>query len=473
MYFGFENEDLMGKRVCNITYRQLVNLGAVLPYEVLVLAVNQEDIKNFISSNTWVRDEMFMENEQVQSRFVASIIAADKAFKRGYTKRLLSFHSRNEYAKNFEKTMINLQNSNIFTSFKDLDFIGRCQGGQADVNKSLLDLLSDSNMGIVSNARVLTEGVNTPAIDTVIFCDPKTSAADVAQGISRSIRLMMGKEIARVIIPVITNEEGQIDQPQFKPMIDILDFIASFDEALFEEINIIPQSQGRIRIVSSRIINTNELEIDGFSVEEFYNEVSLTIWNRVKSQNGFWDKESCKEVCVSLNTVIEMQQLYPTVYMKLRANNYAWWDYCAPHIERNVGLTEEECAEICNNFKGSYTEFFKDYRNIVLRFYGLAEMKNETRSAKDFLDQYTSHMERNRIDYKNNNNQFFINLLSQYKSKKEVRENEEPSLVRALKKWPHLKEAFDYYNNLPATSPGLKIGNRRGGGWTKKKYLSS
>ena len=50
MYFGFENEELMGKQICNITYRQLVKLGAVLPYEILVLTVNSEDIKNFISS---------------------------------------------------------------------------------------------------------------------------------------------------------------------------------------------------------------------------------------------------------------------------------------------------------------------------------------------------------------------------------------------------------------------------------------
>lgn len=449
MYFGFENEELMGKQICNITYRQLVKLGAVLPYEILVLTVNSEDIKNFISSNTWVRDEMFMENEQVQSRFVASIIAADKAFERGYTKRLLTFHSRNTHAENFEKAMITLQNHNVFTSFKDLDFIGRCQGSQADTNKSLLDLLSDSNMGIISNARVLTEGVSVPAIDTVMFCDPKTSASDVAQGFSRAIRLMEGKEIARIIIPVIINEEGQIDHPQFQPMIDILDFIASHDEALYEEINIIPQSQGRTRIVSSRIINTDELEIDGFSVNDFYNEISLSIWNRVKSQNDFWDKEACKDVCVNLTTVTQIQQQYPTVYMKLRLNDFAWWDYCAPHIERNVGLTEEECAKICADFKGPYSEFFKNYHNIIMRFYSFAEYKNENRSAMDFINLYTTHMDRSRINFKNSTSEFFIDLMSKYKNKQELRENVTNSFTKNLKKWSHLKEAFDYYNNLP------------------------
>jgi hypothetical protein len=317
-------------------------------------------------------------------------------------------------------------------------------------------------MGTISNARVLTEGVSIPAIDSVLFCDPKTSAADTAQGFSRAIRLMSGKEIARIIIPVIWNEEDQIDQPQFQPMIDIMDYVANYDKTLWEEINIIPQTQGRTRIVSSRIINTTELEIEGVDINEFYNEISLAVWNRVKSQNDFWDKEACKEVCTPLTTVTQIQQQYPTVYMKLRENNFAWWDYCAPHIERNVGLSEEECAVICANFKGSYSDFFKNYHHIIMRFYAFAEMKGETRSAMDFINLYTTHMDRNRIDYKNSTSQFFIDFLSKYKNKKEVRENEKPSLVMALKKWPHLKEAFDYYNNLPSTPSGLKLGQKLG-----------
>lgn len=468
MYFGFENEDLMGKRICNITYRQLVNLDAVLPYEVLVLTVNQEDIKNFISSNTWVRDEMFMENEQVQSRFVASIIAADKAFKRGYTKRLLSFHSRNEHAKNFEKAMITLQNSNVFTSFKNLDFIGRCQGGQADTNKSLLDLLGDFNMGVISNARVLTEGVNTPAIDTVIFCDPKTSATDVAQGISRSIRLMIGKEIARVIIPVVINEEGQIDQPQFQPMIDILDFIASHDEALFEEINIIPQSQGRTRIVGSRIINTDELEIDGFSIEEFYNEVSLAVWNRVKSKNGYWDdEERLEEFCADKNSRSELTHM-DAALRRLEANDYYLWKKLAPHIplpnkKRTWEEKEAEIAEVALNYTGTYTQFIEDHPEVIKVCHSIAEMVSSPyNKGSELISKYCSHMDRGRVDFKNSTSLFWINLLSQYKNKQEVRKNEKTSLVSNLKKWPHLKEAFDYYNNLPSGTPGIKLGQKLG-----------
>ena len=104
MIFGFENEELMGQRVGNVTYRQLVDLGAVKPYEVVLMRVSREDIKQFLNANIWVRDENYFQSEEVQTRFIASIILADKAFKRGYTNRLLTFHSRNTHAQNCEKT---------------------------------------------------------------------------------------------------------------------------------------------------------------------------------------------------------------------------------------------------------------------------------------------------------------------------------------------------------------------------------
>ena len=53
MLFGFENEEMMGQRVGTVTYRQLVKLGAVTPYELVVMSVKRDDIKEFINNNTW------------------------------------------------------------------------------------------------------------------------------------------------------------------------------------------------------------------------------------------------------------------------------------------------------------------------------------------------------------------------------------------------------------------------------------
>ena len=203
MIFGFENEEIMGKTIGNpLSYRKLVKLKAITPYEIVLLSVKREDIKQYINDNAWVRSIGYFDDQERQTRFLASIIALDKAYKSGVSKRVISFHSQNDHAKNFENALITLRDNKMFTSFGELDFIGRCEGGQATENKIMLDMLSESESGIISNARVLTEGISIPAIDSVIFCDPKRSVADLIQGISRAIRLFTGKHMARIIMPV-------------------------------------------------------------------------------------------------------------------------------------------------------------------------------------------------------------------------------------------------------------------------------
>jgi hypothetical protein len=470
MYFGFENEEMMGQRVGEVTYRQLVDLGAVTPYELVVMSVKREDIKTFLNANIWVRDENYFDNEELQTRFIASIILADKAYKKGYTNKLLSFHSRNSHAVNFEKAMIHLKSDSLFTSFNDLDFIGRCMGSQANTNKVLLDFLQESKKGVISNARVLTEGVSVPCIDSVLFCDPKTSPVDLAQGISRSIRLYSGKNKAYILLPVIVDEEGNIENDSYQRMIDLLDYLSGFDELLEDEINIVTQSQNRTRIVSSRVINTNELEVEGVNINDFYNELSLQIWSRVKSRNDFWeDEERLREYAANKTTRNELTEI-DAALRRLEANDYNLWKKLAPHIPLpNKGMSEEECAEIALNYKGTYEQFRQDHPEVISRFHGLAEMKStEYTKGSELIAKYCSHMTRDKIQWKTILSEEVIAMIQNCESKKDVRTSQKNSFVMALKRYEHLKPALDFYEALPATPTGLKVGTRRGGGWKLK-----
>lgn len=473
MIFGFENENIMGRRVTNVTYRKLVELGAVTPYEVVLLAVTREDIKSFINSNTWVRDEMFMENEDLQTRFIASIIMADKAFKSGYTKKMLTFHSRNAHATNFEKAIINLQKDKVFTSFEELDFIGRCMGGQTMTNKALLDMLEESNKGIISNARVLTEGVSVPCIDSVLFCDPKTSPVDLAQGISRAIRLYPGKKIAKVFLPVIVDYNGNIEQAAFQQMVDILDLLAGFDEALESEINVAIQSQNRIRMTSNRIINTDEIELDNIDVNEFYNNLSLAFWTRVKSSNGYWDNEErLRQYASDKTTRTELTEI-DAALRRLEANDYQLWKKLCPHIplptkKRTWKEKEDEASKIALNYTGTYSQFREDYPDVISTFHGIAEMASSPYSLGiELINKYCSHMERKRYRWKHTTSDEIIReILSKCKYKSDLKAMGFGSLGQKLKRYAHLKDAYLYYQNIPNAKTGLKVGTRRGGGWT-------
>ena len=56
---------------------------------------------------------------------------------------------------------------------------------------------------IVTNARCLTEGIDVPALDAVIFLEPKQSQIDVIQAVGRVMRRSAHKKVGYVILPVV------------------------------------------------------------------------------------------------------------------------------------------------------------------------------------------------------------------------------------------------------------------------------
>ncbi|MFM6508322.1 MAG: helicase-related protein, partial [Dolichospermum sp.] len=55
---------------------------------------------------------------------------------------------------------------------------------------------------ILSNARCLSEGVDVPALDAVMFLTPRNSVVDVVQSVGRVMRKSEGKKYGYIILPV-------------------------------------------------------------------------------------------------------------------------------------------------------------------------------------------------------------------------------------------------------------------------------
>jgi len=56
---------------------------------------------------------------------------------------------------------------------------------------------------ILTNARCLSEGVDVPALDAVLFLTPRGSQVDVVQSVGRVMRKAPGKELGYIILPVV------------------------------------------------------------------------------------------------------------------------------------------------------------------------------------------------------------------------------------------------------------------------------
>ena len=95
---------------------------------------------------------------------------------------------------------------------------------------------------VLTNARCLSEGVDVPSLDSVIFIHPRNSQVDIVQAVGRVMRKSPGKEMGYVIIPVAISASKEPDEAlnnnkRYKVIWEVLNALRAHDERLDAEIN--------------------------------------------------------------------------------------------------------------------------------------------------------------------------------------------------------------------------------------------
>jgi predicted helicase len=119
-------------------------------------------------------------------------------------------------------------------------------GFDADLRTERLNWLrddTDSNVcRVLTNVRCLSEGVDVPTLDAIIFMHPRKSQIDVVQSVGRVMRLSAGKELGYVILPItvapgISPEKALNDNEKYKVVWQILNALRAHDERFDSTIN--------------------------------------------------------------------------------------------------------------------------------------------------------------------------------------------------------------------------------------------
>jgi hypothetical protein len=107
-----------------------------------------------------------------------------------------------------------------------------------------LKSLENADIGLLANARCLSEGVDVPSLDGIAFIDPKGSQVDIIQAVGRAIRKVRGATTqtkGTIVLPVFIEDgddaEAQIEASNFKPVWDVLKALRSHDEVLAEHLD--------------------------------------------------------------------------------------------------------------------------------------------------------------------------------------------------------------------------------------------
>ena len=246
--FGVEVVDMndekrFGKRFHTLTFGEAIKGDLLTDYRVLIVGVDNERVKEWIEKRRLVSIGTGLATD---ARSLAGQIGLLKAIKDWNLQRLISFHGRVKRAREFSEDIIQVAewlNDDHRPSHKlwadhvsgDMPTISRRQK-----LKRLKNVRNDE-IGLLSNARCLSEGVDVPALDGVAFIDPRRSEIDIIQSVGRAIRLSKNKEMGTIVIPVFI---GQTDVPDkaleasdFKAIWDVVEALKSHDDRLSDELD--------------------------------------------------------------------------------------------------------------------------------------------------------------------------------------------------------------------------------------------
>ena len=131
---------------------------------------------------------------------------------------------------------------------------------------------------MITNARCLTEGVDVPAIDAVLFADPKQSKIDIVQAAGRALRRFEGKDFGYIIVPVIMDEEAENpSNDAFNQIITVISAMGMSDERIIEEFKTIANGKGG----GDKIINFNVPNVVRVKFVDLISNIRLQIWDRL------------------------------------------------------------------------------------------------------------------------------------------------------------------------------------------------
>ena len=233
----------------------------------------------------------------------------------------------------------------------------------------LADDPAEDTCRILSNVRCLSEGVDVPALDAILFMHPRNSQIEVVQSVGRVMRKAEGKEMGYVILPVVirsgANPNTALDNDEnYKVIWQILNALRTHDRGLDRKI-----TQMRAGADVSDKIEVMGLlrDFDGTAIE--VNSINRKKTKETPSIGGGGGGKSDEEVNIDIP---EERQLVLNMFdefaLAIRAKildkcgTRAYW---GDDIARIVGIYTTRITEIINkegDDKTAFTQFLNKIR---------------------------------------------------------------------------------------------------------------
>ena len=274
---SMDDEDIYGDTFSMMTFKEAINADLLTDYKVITIDIKKKEISDFIRENKLVELNGNWAKES-ESRALASMLALRKAMTLFPITNAVSFHSSIERA----KRNLSLQDHITETyNYEPIDTFTVKGKDPTSLRSKIIREFAESKKALITNARCLTEGIDVPNIDCIIFTDPKRSKVDIVQALGRALRKKEGKDWGYVILPVIYNDKtNEIDNDNFDDILSVVRGLAANDERIvdyfkFKESERIEKSKAGERIFNFEVFSEY---IDESELKE---NLQIKIWNKL------------------------------------------------------------------------------------------------------------------------------------------------------------------------------------------------
>ncbi len=217
---SMDDKELYGKELYTYTFSKAVQNELLAPYKIIVLGINEEEVAESI------QHLMTDENYELILDDKTKIIGCYQALTKMDLKldleddpkpmrRALAFckdiETSKRICKRFKKEKVQESLRALHKNYKDTPPLN-CTLAHIDGTFSakertkqlewLKEDAGENTCRVLTNVRCLSEGVDVPALDAVLFLHPRKSQIEIIQAIGRVMRRAEGKKRGYIILPV-------------------------------------------------------------------------------------------------------------------------------------------------------------------------------------------------------------------------------------------------------------------------------
>ncbi len=275
--YSMDDEEIFGEEIYTLNFSKAIALDLLTDYKVIILAVRKENLSGVTNSVNKKISQLKakgtkLDKKLINNEFVCKIVGTHKGLAKQdlivlddenkedndlknkadtfVSQRAISFCKSIQTSKNikdsFETIMECYDEELKKKSFKNLQISIDHIDGTMNCKERLeklenLNQFQPNTCKVLSNARCLSEGVDVPALDSIVFFDGKSAMVDIIQAVGRVMRKAKNKKRGYIILPIaleeseIKNLDEAVNNTNFKNIWKVIKALRSHDPSLVDE----------------------------------------------------------------------------------------------------------------------------------------------------------------------------------------------------------------------------------------------